>query len=806
MDNPFKSCDQVVFINLSNFSKVSHAKMEVKLDMATIRKVNATSDGIEVLLPPRPPGIYNVSVIMNGISLAANGFQPIIRYALEMYSLEPCCGSFLGGTVINIYGKGFGSNTSVILVHVGQEPCAMLKASDEIITCQTPPYLFLDPNENINVPVVVFIANIITKKVISDPPTTGNGNITFTYHRDFTPTISNLSWFLENGSLWLNLTGANVKHSVIFFENAESEVEHKVTYKTLQSSGFAISLDHFTAGKYCIKVYLANLGFANITSEKIFKLEPHVSSLSPREGPLCGGVVLTLLGSFYNTSNVSVFVNISGSYHCILQSVNNDTIKCVLQVNGKVNLSSPTNIHASVIVNEITGFCEPNCTLTLLPELTPIIGSVLPRIRRTTFLLYISGERLNKNLHIVVDSTERCRLVFWNETLVICQLDDTISPGTHTVTFPFGGDGHSCLSLTSYNFYITPQITEFYPQVFGVNGGGLLMIEGAGLQGWNTTLVFLGTIHPCKITEANNTVVRCMVPPENGTMCITVQVDNDSYTGGSVSLGEPYTPMVLSVLKNGWTLIFELSGISSIDNVALMVGNYKCNNVSGNSSWAQCSMPQPPAGTYVIQCLDNQRGWATSNITVAFPLQLTSLKNNIDCIEDRTFHISGNGFSPGNTVVTICGTPCELTDNLTTVNDLYCSNWKLNSSWTFLCDLMFETGAQCHEKRSSFIHCDVTVRVGALLVTSSLAYLHVCHCTWEKDARPVPADNGTTHVTHIIGLIISPKVEEDEVLIYNGSCNISIETEAEMECKALNQPITTQITAIRKHWLHNTQV
>ncbi|XP_073530141.1 fibrocystin isoform X2 [Phyllobates terribilis] len=799
--------DQVVFINLSSFNKVFHAKMEMKLDMATVQKVNVKSDGIEVTLPPRPPGIYNVSVIMNGISLAANGFQPVIRYVLEMYSLEPCCGSFLGGTVINIYGKGFGSNTSIILVHVGQESCTVLKASDEMITFQTPSYPLLDPNEeNITVPLNVFIAKITAKKVISEPRTTDDGNLTFTYHRDFTPTISNISWFLENGSLWLNLTGANVMDSVIFFEKAESKVEYKVTYETLKSSDFAISLDYFTAGKYCIKVYQANLGFANITSEKMFKLEPQVSSLSPREGPSCGGIVLTISGSFYKTSNTSVFVNISGSYQCNFQSVSNDTIKCVLQINGKVNLSSLTYIRVSVIVNEITGLCGPNCTLTLVPELTPIIGSVLPRLQRMTFLLYISGERLNKNLHIVVDSTQRCPLVFWNETLVICQLEDTISPGTHTVTFPFGGDGHSCLSLTPYNFYIKPQVTEIYPQFFGVNGGGLLMIEGSGLQGWNTTLVFLGNIHPCKITASNNTVVRCTVPPENGTMSITIQVDNDSYAGGRVYLGEPYTPMVLSVLQNGWTLIFKLSGISSIGNVALMVGNYKCNNVSGNSSWVQCSIPQLPAGNYVIQCLDSQRGWAISNFTVAFPLQLTSLRNNIDCIEDKTFHISGAGFSPGNTSVTICGSPCELSGNLTTPNDLYCSNWKLNSSWTFLCDWMFETGAQCHEKRSTFIHCDVTVRVGALLVTSSLAYLHVCHCNGEYDARPVPADNGTTHVTHITGLFISPKVEEDEVLIYNGFCSISIETEAEMECKALNQPITTQITAIRKSWLQNTQV
>lgn len=52
----------------------------------------------------------------------------------------------------------------------------------------------------------------------------------------------------------------------------------------------------------------------------------------------------------------------------------------------------------------------------------------------------------------------------------------------------------------------------------------------------------------------------------------------------------------------------------------------------------------------------------------------------------------------------------------------------------------------------------------------------------------------------------SPKVERDEVLIYNSSCNITMETEAEMECEGANQPITAKITEIRKNWGQNTQV
>ncbi|XP_075717008.1 fibrocystin [Rhinoderma darwinii] len=798
--------NQVVFINLSNFDTTGRVEVDVAVDMTVARIVNVTSEGVEVTLPALPAGIYNVSVILNGISLTANGFQPIIRYVQETYTVEPCCGSFLGGTVLNIYGKGFSHNISIISVYVGKESCVLLKATDEMITCQTSSYPFLDLNEeNITVPLNIFIANMPIKKVISDSPMAGDGNLTFTYHRDFTPTISNLSWFMENGSLCMFLTEAVSTDSIIFFENVQSKVEYEITYQDLQNAGFAISLDHFSVGRYLIKVYQDNLGFANILSEKkMFELKPHVSSLSPREGPSCGGIILTLSGSFYKTSNISVLVMLSEDYQCILLSVSNDTIKCLLKANGSVDLSISAYIHVSVIVNLIPGLCEPNCTLNLVPEQTPIINAVLPRLQRTTFVLYIFGDRLNENLQIVVDISQGCHVVSRNETLVICQLEETISLGNHRVSFPFAGDRHSCLGLKPLNFSIKPQVTKLRPLFFGMNGGGSLTIEGSGFRGWNHTLVLLGH-HHCNITTANNTVVRCIVPPENGTMNITVQIDNDRYAGGNVYFEELYTPVVHFVLHNGLTLIFEVSGISSIDNVDFIVGDYKCINVSGNSKWVQCSIPQLPAGNYGIKCLDTERGWATSNLTLAFPLQISSLRNNIDCIDNRTFHISGTGFSTGNTLVTICGSPCEVLVNLTTANDLYCSNWRLNSSWSFLCDLMFEAGAQCHEKRNTFINCDVTVRVGAVLVTESLAYLHVCHCNWEYDTRPVPADNGTAHVAQITGLFISPKVEGDEVLIYNGSCSITIATEAEMECEALNQPITTQITAIRKNWLQNTQ-
>ncbi|XP_063775289.1 fibrocystin [Pseudophryne corroboree] len=795
--------DQVSCISLSNFDNNTLWEIEVAVHKAVAKILRVTSHSIEVILPQLSPGLYNVTVSVNGISLTANGFQPTVRYILEMFRLEPCCGSFMGGTVISIFGKGFSSNTSLISVTVGGQPCRLLSSTEDVIECQTPPYLYYSSDEeNMTVPLKLSIANISSEKEIPDSINTSG--LVFAYHRDFTPTVSNLTWAIENGSLWLLLAGLNATNSVILFKNVQRGMEYKTNYTELQHSGFVIPLHNFIVGKYRINVYSDKLGFANITSEEqTFEIVHTVSSFSPEEGPLCGGTVLTIFGSFYASTKNTTTVTLTRDYACSVVSVNSTAIKCALKVNNNQNISFPVYVHVAVIINGVPGICERNCTFRMVPDQSPVVNEILASLERTTFVLYVLGQRLNERLQIVVDRSLECRVASWNETMVRCHLEDSMTPGNHTVRFPSAGDGDICLLLKPFHFSIAPQITKMYPLNFGNNGGGCLTIEGVGLQGRNSTIVLVGHLRHCVITTANYTMIKCMVPPGNGTLSVIIQVDNYNYTTGNVYLEELYTPVVHTVLERDSVLVLDVSGVTAIDHVHITVGDYNCTNVYGNTSAIQCSVSNLPAGRYGIQCLDRERGWATSNITVAFPIAVTSLRNNIDCMESGTLHISGTGFSRGNTFVSICGSHCDMYNHLTTPTDVYCANWRLNSSLAFLCDLTLEAGARCHENRNTFIQCEVTVQVGDFRVTQHLAYVHVCHHHWICGALSVPA--GTVRIANITGLFISPKVEGDEVLIYNGSCNITIETEAEIECEALNQPITAQITAIRKKWLHNTQ-
>ncbi|XP_072266168.1 fibrocystin [Pyxicephalus adspersus] len=742
----------IAFISLSNFDNNNHSEIQVKVCEVSSRIQNVTPQGILVILPQLPCGLYNFSVLINGVLLKTTGFQPVIQYILQTDRVEPCCGSFLGGTIINIFGKGFTVNKSLLSVTTGAQPCRLIMATDKVITCQTPSFPSSD-KKNISVPLVISIVNPATGSIISN--SSNYSDFIFTYHKDFTPNITNVSWFIQNGSMWLHLSGYNLTNFIIVLENIHHEETYKISFVELKKNGFEIPLHGFGSGKYHIKIWDEKLGFAGLPLEnQTVELVPLVSSIQPGEGPLCGGIILSICGTFYKTTNSSIFVKLSRGYMCTILSANSSTIQCVLKTIGNPNISFTAEVDTTVVINGVSSDCTRNCTFHLIPELSPVISNFFTRLEGKYLILYILGQRLSRKVQVMVDSSLVCDVTSWNETMVECHLEETILVGNHTVSFPYAADYHTCFSSKPFHFTIEPQITKLYPMNFGLNGGGCLTIEGSGLQGWTSTLVLIGSFHHCLVTTANYTMVRCILPPLNGTMGIIIQVDNYNTTGGTIHFSTQYTPVVHSLLENHLKLKIAVSAITAVEKLHITVNNYNCTNITGNTSVVQCDVPDLPAGSYELRCLDSDRGRATTNLTFNIPLIITSLKNNID-------------------------------------------------SLSFLCDLTVGSGARCHENGSTIIQCDVTVQVGTFRVTESLAYLHVCHPRRVCDAVSLP--NSTANVVNVTGLFVSPKVEKDEVLIYIGCCSVAVATEAEMECQAPNQPIITQITAIRESWLQNTQ-
>ncbi|XP_061478294.1 fibrocystin-like isoform X2 [Rhineura floridana] len=130
-----------------------------------------------------------------------------------------------------------------------------------------------------------------------------------------------------------------------------------------------------------------------------------------------------------------------------------------------------------------------------------------------------------------------------------------------------------------------------------------------------------------------------------------------------------------------------------------------------------------------------------------------------------------------------------------------------NASVAVLCSLtcsLEDKEDDCKEPGAALIQCDIQIRASAYVVTAATSCQYLCDDSTCSSSLSNKASVNSPNI-HFTGLFISPKVERDEVLIYNSSCNITMETEAEMECEGPNQPITAKITEIWKEWGQNTQ-
>uniref|UniRef100_A0A5S6LCS8 Serine/arginine-rich-splicing factor 1 n=3 Tax=Xenopus tropicalis TaxID=8364 RepID=A0A5S6LCS8_XENTR len=743
---PYPEGDQTLFINVS--TDIVSLELEVKVQNSIAKMKSVTSEGVEVFLPAMPPGLYNVSLTV-------------------------------GGTIITIFGRGFSTNISMINVIVGNQSCPITASSEDAIQCQTPPSsLAGSQTESIPVPVMVSILNFTTD---NDSPVSNTSGLLFSYHRNFTPVVSNISWNIEGDVLLLHVAGFHLRHSVILFNNLQYECINESNSEGFLNSSLEIPLDDLEVGRYVLKVYEKRLGYADMNSTmNMFEMFPQVQSVSPTRGSVCGGTVLTIHGSFLQPANHSVTVLISSHYTCSIESFNISTIRCIIQRKGIFHTSTTISVNVSVIIDDLPSLFQ---IYHMESDLTPMIKNVSSELDGAICTLYILGERLLSRLRVLVDNTLMYDVTVWNETMAQCHVND-LRPGNHSISISNVANGFMCYPQLTFYFPVFPQISTFRPINFGLNGGGLLTIEGAALQGQNATVVFVGNDR-CSIKTVGYALIQCIVPPGNGSRTLTVDIDGSSYTAGDVQYLEEYTPVVYSVLQSRDVLYVGVSRISAASNVEVFVENSLCTNVSGNSLFLQCLPPQLPAGNYNIRCLDNLRGWASSNVTFVSRLEVTGVSGLGESLAHKRWL---NKIQDGERL--------WATSMAKTITVIGLEN--LDDSLLFLCDV--SDHENCYRKQDTYIHCNVTVQSGAGIVTKPGSKNNCISLRLMTPPFPSLSLPPSLSLSRF-----SPKVESDKVLIYNGSCRISIATQAEMECTAPNQPITAQITAIRNNRGQNTQ-
>ncbi|XP_063157380.1 fibrocystin [Candoia aspera] len=805
---------QLLSIGISSFSNYTPLDVKVKIGDTAVQIQTVTDHGISVVLPSLAEGWHRLSVFLHHLLLSTRGLEPLIQYVTEIFSIEPCCGSFLGGTLLTISGTGFSNNPVLVLVLIDSQPCTIISLTEDKILCRTPP-----PTQPLHTILKNFLADV--ELFIGNRSSVDTfqmkifKNYTFLYKMSLTPDIINIEIELLNNSLWLGIEGVNVTNSVAILEHVECHLEVQKVNHSITWSQCSLPLSVLEPGHYVMRVLQKQVGFANLPAEmQHFTVDPQIKTIFPSHGSVCGGQLLTISGHSLKSWTNSTWVYVTGNFTCEIQSSNDNSIICALSPSDPLSDDQqlpdiPQALNITVNVNGMYSRCLGDCSFHLLGNKTLVIDAVTVRFSGTLIDLLIRIQKLVwavDEILIEVDGHLPCNITSLNKTSIECQTG-SLDAKEHSISVFSRSWGGACLRQKGSNiFRVTPDVLHLYPQNFSINGGGLLTLEGAALQGRSSTSVLIGN-QKCLLTKVKYWSLQCLVPSGKGSAIVGLDIDNVSYPAGEISYSEEFTPVFLSLLPStGQFLTIMVSKARQTEDMFVFIGGTSCANVTSNGTSLQCVLPQLPTGEYNVTGGNVQRGWAFSTLVFTSVLTVTSVKNSHSNLEGGELYIHGNGFSPGNTSVAICGSPCEML-NVVSTTDLSCLTGPLNASIAVLCSLKYsveDSGKDCKAAGAALIQCDIQIKANADVITAATPFLFLCDSLAYSPSRTNKASINSSHV-HFSSLLISPKVERDEVLIYNSSCNITMETEAEMECEGPNQPITAKITEIWKNWGQNTQ-
>uniref|UniRef100_A0A452TCK8 PKHD1 ciliary IPT domain containing fibrocystin/polyductin n=1 Tax=Ursus maritimus TaxID=29073 RepID=A0A452TCK8_URSMA len=788
---------ETLFIRMALLVNYTDLDVDVHVQDAMAPAHVQMPQGLEVVLPPLPAGLHRISVSINGFHVRSRGVDLHVQYVTEVFSIEPCCGSLLGGTILSP------RNPALVWVLVGNRTCDILHLTETIILCETPPIALLPGADvpAVPAPVEVWAGNVSFAQGPL-PSLVGKG-FTFVYEAARTPVVTAVRGEMANSSLRLSVEGNNLPSSVILLGVFSCDLETQSLKSNMSLSGCSFPLQSLEAGVYPLRVRQKQMGFANMSAVlQQFVMTPRIMAILPTHGSACGGTVLTVRGLALNSRKRSVQVDLSGPFTCVILSLGDQTVLCQINRVGDPLPDASFTLNISVLVNGLPSECQGNCTVFLQEETTPIVDSLTTNIHGSLTMVLIRGQKLDITADepmVFVDNHLPCAVTSFNASHVACWIRD-LTPGLHYVSVFHTRSGYACFGNVSRHFYILPQVFHYSPKNFSIHGGSLLTMEGTALRGQNSTLVFVGQ-QACLTVSISSELIQCVVPAGNGSVGLVIEVDGLSYHMGVIGYSNAFTPQLLSISQTDGVLTFVVAQVSGAENVDIFIGMSPCAGVSGNHTVLQCVVTSLPAGEYPVRGYDCTRGWASSVLVFTSTVTISAVTENFGCLGGRLVHVFGAGFSPGNISAAVCGAPCQVLANAT-VSAFSCLVLPLDVSLAFLCDLK-HAEESCEASSSTYVQCDLTVTVGTETLPQSWPYLYIC----EESPQCLFAPDHWTESTFpwFSGLFISPKVERDEVLIYNSSCNIAMETEAKMECETSNQPITAKITEIRKSRGQNTQ-
>ena len=332
---------------------------------------------------------------------------------------------------------------------------------------------------------------------------------------------------------------------------------------------------------------------------------------------------------------------------------------------------------------------------------------------------------------------------------------------------------------------IQPEITGVSPSLGSTQGGTSLEILGGGFSPNRTEIVITMDTAPCRVTFASYNRIVCQTSAHpSGTVNVSLSVGGVVFPAFSFTYSSNDTPVVAGITptsgNHGDTVVLNVTNIPSDAIADVLVGGVRCRNATATTNQITCVLGVNYVGTHAVRVLVDSIGLAISDVSFTYNLILTSnapTEGSLAGMSELT--ITGTGFDPVQTMVTVCGEVCPQSATPTTISEIHCvlppnSNVTVGSGGSQSCD----------------------VRVTSRGVTEVLAGGY----TYRDDLTPVirwvqPQRGGSAGGTHIT--IFGSGFNNENVTIYIAGtpCEVTDRNSTYLTCRtgASRVTITAQV-------------
>ncbi|XP_028646739.2 fibrocystin-L-like [Erpetoichthys calabaricus] len=612
-------------ISGSNF-QTWDPQSSVSIDNAGCSIMKWTDSEIICVLPVLPPGLHNIQVKVKnwGFASASADVTTTIEYVLQVTSVQPLMGSLYGGTKLTLTGSGFGTNPDDIQVLLGQQGCNVTDVAQDRLEC-----------------VVQAPGKVYTVTNLGTDIVRGVG---------YAWAPSSLEVFVGDTVQWQwqaqSLTGG-IGYRVFSVSNPGDT--------TFSGQGFNSGPSRTPSGFFSYEftvpgVYYYSSGY--IDNAQTIAMQ--------------GVVTVNPLPDDQENIFISV-LEIEANYQPSSSPFPMDVNNCTAE---PLNCSLPSfsNSSADAFIFQFSSCESP--TVTAIRPSNGTIHDVL-NIKGTGFSSSACANEVTVGGH-------PCEVINSTFTEINCYVnpEDILPVGfAELVSVTVNNRGNAISTIVNEfdrRFVLLPTVDSISPSAGSTTGNTRVTILGSGFSG-SVIVTVVGM--PCSIVSFSYTSIICDTAPSAesaGNVQLSVNgIPAACYSDCKFHYTDSSLPQVDSVSPDtvdSSSAVLSINGTgfgSDPDDVLILIGDFTFHPSQVTETEITCPIGPLPAGSYILNVVVMSKGLAAGNIAIFSLATATLSPNSGSILGGTTLLITGNGFYPNYTTVTVGGILCAIT-NITT--------------------------------------------------------------------------------------------------------------------------------------------